>query len=102
MTNTPRPTATPDLSKDVYLELGTKGKKVETLQRRLIELGWLEGSVTGRYDEVTEAAVSAFQKKAKLWVDGKAGPDTLKNCIPPVRRGARIRLPASGNAGAWQ
>ncbi len=78
VTNTPRPTATPDLSKDVYLELNTKGKKVETLQRRLIELGWLEGSVTGRYDETTEAAVSAFQKKAKLWVDGKAGPDTLK------------------------
>ena len=78
VTNTPRPTATPDLSKDIYLELGSKGKKVETLQRRLIELGWMSGSVTGNYDELTEAAVSAFQKKAKLWVDGKAGPDTLK------------------------
>lgn len=78
VTNTPRATATPDLSKDIYLELGSKGKKVETLQRRLIELGWLSGNVTGNYDETTEAAVSAFQKKAKLWVDGKAGPDTLK------------------------
>ena len=78
VTNTPRPTATPDLTKDIYLERGSKGKKVETLQRRLIELGWLSGSVTGNYDETTEAAVSAFQKKAKLWVDGKAGPDTLK------------------------
>ncbi|MBR5960568.1 MAG: peptidoglycan-binding protein [Clostridia bacterium] len=78
VTNTPRPTSTPDLTKDIYLERGSKGKKVETLQRRLIELGWLSGSVTGNYDETTEAAVSAFQKKAKLWVDGKAGPDTLK------------------------
>ncbi len=78
VTNTPKPTATPDLTKDIYLELGSRGKKVETLQRRLIELGWLSGSVTGNYDETTEAAVSAFQKKAKLWVDGKAGPDTLK------------------------
>ena len=34
--------------------------------------------MTGNYDETTEAAVNAFQKKAKLWVDGKAGPDTLK------------------------
>ncbi|MBR6442672.1 MAG: peptidoglycan-binding protein, partial [Clostridia bacterium] len=78
VTNTPKPTATPDLTKDIYLERGSKGKKVETMQRRLIELGWLSGSVTGNYDETTEAAVSAFQKKAKLWVDGKAGPDTLK------------------------
>ena len=73
-----RPIVTPDLSRDVYLQLGTWSKKVETMQRRLIELGWLEGSVTGIYDEVTEAAVSAFQKEAELWVDGIASPDTLK------------------------
>ena len=78
-TNTPRPTATPNLSKDYYLNIGSKGKKVETLQRRLIELGWLSGSVTGRYDEATAAAVSAFQRKTKgLWEDGIAGPDTLQ------------------------
>ena len=78
-TNTPRPTATPNLSKDYYLDLGAKGKKVETLQRRLIELGWLSGRVTGTYDEETKAAVMAFQNKTKdLWEDGIAGPDTLR------------------------
>ena len=78
-TNTPRPTATPNLSKDYYLDIGAKGKKVETLQRRLIELGWLSGRVTGRYDEATAAAVMAFQRKTKgLWEDGIAGPDTLQ------------------------
>ena len=78
-TNTPKPTATPNLEKDYYLTVGSKGKKVETLQRRLIELGWLSGSVTGTYDELTAAAVSAFQKKTKdLWEDGIAGPDTLR------------------------
>ena len=78
-TNTPRPTATPNLSKDYYLDIGAKGKKVETLQRRLIELGWLSGRVTGKYDEATQAAVLAFQKKTKgLWEDGIAGPDTLQ------------------------
>ena len=52
---------------------------METLQRRLIELGWLSGSVTGTYDERTAAAVSAFQKKTSgLWEDGIAGPDTLR------------------------
>ena len=79
VTNTPKPTATPNLEKDYYLTIGSKGKKVETLQKRLIELGWLSGSVTGTYDETTAAAVSAFQKKTKdLWEDGIAGPDTLK------------------------
>ena len=78
-TATPRPTATPNLSKDYYLTVGSKGKKVETLQRRLIELGWLTGRVTGTYDDQTAAAVSAFQKKTSgLWEDGIAGPDTLK------------------------
>ena len=78
-TNTPKPTATPNLEKDYYLTVGSKGKKVETLQRRLIELGWLSGSVTGTYDDQTAAAVSAFQKKTKdLWEDGIAGPDTLR------------------------
>ncbi|MCR5566950.1 MAG: peptidoglycan-binding protein [Clostridiales bacterium] len=72
-------TATPNLEKEYYLNIGSKGSKVETLQRRLIELGWLDGKVTGTYDEQTAAAVSAFQKKTKgLWEDGVAGPDTLK------------------------
>ena len=79
VTNTPRPTATPNLEKDYYLTIGSKGKKVETLQRRLVELGWMSGRVTGTYDEETAAAVSAFQKKTSgLWEDGIAGPDTLR------------------------
>lgn len=79
VTNTPRPTATPNLEKDYYLTIGSKGKKVETLQRRLVELGWMSGKVTGTYNEETAAAVSAFQKKTPgLWEDGIAGPDTLR------------------------
>ena len=78
-TATPRPTATPDLSRDYYLTLGSRGNKVTTLQRRLIELGWLSGKVTGEYDAATQAAVTAFQAKTKgLWEDGIAGPDTLR------------------------
>ena len=79
VTATPRPTATPNLTRDYYLTIGSKGKKVETLQRRLVELGWLTGKVTGTYDDATAAAVSAFQRKTSgLWEDGIAGPDTLK------------------------
>ena len=78
-TPTPKPTATPNLSKDYYLTNGSTGKHVETLQRRLIELGWLDGKVTGTYDDATEQAVRAFQRKtSKLWEDGIAGPETLR------------------------
>ncbi|MBR2823827.1 MAG: peptidoglycan-binding protein [Clostridia bacterium] len=78
VTNTPRPTATPNLSKEYYLQAGASGKRVRTLQNRLIQLGYLGGKATGEYDEATEAAVRAFQKKTKgLWEDGVAGPDTL-------------------------
>ena len=66
------------ISKDTYLDSGKKGKDVKTLQNRLIELGWLSGSASGTYDEATEAAVISFQKKAKLWADGKAGPKTIE------------------------
>ena len=79
VTNTPKATATPNLEKDYYLQNGSKGKKVETLQRRLIELGWMTGSVTGTYDDRTQTAVEAFQQKTKdLWADGIAGPETLR------------------------
>lgn len=77
-TPTPRPTATPNLSKDYYLSAGASGAKVKTMQNRLIELGWLQGKATGDFDAATEAAVKAFQKKAGVWSDGVAGPDTLK------------------------
>ncbi len=79
VTAKPRATATPDLSKEYYLQLGSKGKRVTTLQNRLISLGWLGGKATGTYDEATELAVRAFQRKTSgLWEDGVAGPGTLQ------------------------
>lgn len=74
-TPTPRATSVPDT--DDYLEVGQSGSKVRTLQNRLIELGWMDGSADGSYAGATEYAVKAFQKKHGLWEDGKAGPDTL-------------------------
>ena len=94
---TPKPTATPNLQKDYYLRLGSSGKKVETLQRRLIELGWLGGKVTGEFDAATEAAVRAFQEKTKgIWTDGIAGPDTLRALYSSSA--ARSKSPAATNS----
>jgi len=59
-----------------FLAPGNSGNRVTALQRRLIELGYLSGSASGRYDEATEQAVRAFQARNGQWVDGLAGPDT--------------------------
>ncbi len=96
-TATPRPTATPNLQKDYYLRLGTTGSKVETLQRRLIELGWLSGKVTGNFDAATEAAVIAFQDRTSgIYTDGVAGPDTLRALYSS--KAARSSKPAAVNS----
>ena len=96
-TATPRATATPNLSKNYYLRLGTTGAKVQTLQRRLIELGWLSGKVTGNFDEATETAVKAFQTRtAGIYTDGVAGPDTLRALYSA--NAARTKTAAATNA----
>lgn len=79
-TPTAKATATPKAEDlDYYLKLGSSGSKVKTLQNRLIELGWLEGTADGEYGNATEYAVKAFQARySSLWKDGIAGPDTLK------------------------
>ena len=96
-TATPRATATPNLQKEYYLRLGSSGAKVETLQRRLIELGWLSGKVTGNFDAATEAAVIAFQDRMTgLWSDGVAGPETLRALYSSSA--ARTSKPAAVNS----
>ncbi len=58
---------------------GTRGTDVDSLQRKLRELGYLS-KVTGYYGKETEKAVKDFQKRNKLTVDGKTGEQTL-DCI---------------------
>ena len=75
VTATPRPTSTPRTN--LYLSLGSKSDHVKTLQKRLMELGYLSGVASNSYNGPTEYAVKAFQKRAGLWDDGTAGPETL-------------------------
>lgn len=75
---TPRPTATPSYSENTYLRQGDSGKQVTQMQEKLITLGYLAGSASGKFDKVTEAGVVAFQKRNCSYADGIAGPDTLK------------------------
>ncbi len=76
ITATPRPTSTPRTN--IYLQSGSSGDNVRKLQNKLIELGYLGGTATGRYSGATIYAVKAFQRRNGLYDDGKAGPQTLE------------------------
>ncbi len=56
---------------------GDRGENVRTLQRRLIELGYLQDAADGIFGRNTKRAVERFQNYNNLTVDGVAGRNTL-------------------------
>jgi len=71
-----------DEAKKYTLLEGTRGTDVDSFQRRLRELGYLD-KVTGYYGTETIEAVKAFQKRNGLSVDGKAGEYTFDLIYSP-------------------
>ena len=59
-----------------YLTVGDKGDAVKTLQTKLNKVGY-KLVVDGEYGSATKAAVTSFQKKYSLEVDGIAGKNTI-------------------------
>jgi hypothetical protein len=59
------------------LAAGSTGDDVRKLQGGLTLLGFPAGAADGDFGRSTENAVAAFQKKQKLFVDGKAGTLTI-------------------------
>lgn len=51
---------------------------VKSMQKRLIELGYMSGTADGDFGTTTKNALIAFQKNAGLTADGIAGATTLK------------------------
>lgn len=62
---------------DQILRRGMKHAQVETLQYLLREAGY-KLELDGDFGRSTELAVRDFQKKNKLKVDGRAGPQTVE------------------------
>ncbi len=61
---------------------GDDGEAVRDIQDRLAALGFDIGKdVTGSFGAGTYAAISAFQAKRGLWVDGIVGPDTWRALV---------------------
>ena len=61
----------------IAMQQGDAGYQVEELQAALIDLGYLEGAISGTYDAKTTAAVKKLQKASGLKADGIAGAKTL-------------------------
>lgn len=57
------------------MQIGSHGSGVVTLQKRLAARGWAI-KVDGNYGPGTAAVVAAFQKQARMKVDGDTGPLT--------------------------
>lgn len=64
-------------TENVYLSSGSSGANVTQMQNRLIDLGYLAGSASGKVCDITEQAIIAFQQRNGLDSDGIAGPGTL-------------------------
>ena len=78
-TATAQPTATakPGYTASGAMTIGATGEAVRSMQKRLVELGYLK-SADGVFGEKTAAAVKRFQKAAGLTADGIVGNATLK------------------------
>ncbi len=57
--------------------VGDTGDAVRKVQKRLIALGYLDGSADGSYGNMTKNAVKAFQQKNGLKVTGNVNSTTL-------------------------
>lgn len=88
---TPEPTPEPSYTSDGMppqpfrrLKKGSEGEDVYWLQRKLKELGYYTGTVTGAYYNGTAAAVKAYQKEHGLRADGVAGTNTLEKLYEEI------------------
>jgi len=82
----------PDAQTYLLLE-GTKGDDVDSLQRQLVDLGYLK-KATGYYGTETVAAVKEFQSRNNLAVDGKTGPITLDAIYSPNAKPSKEKVQA--------
>ncbi len=63
---------------DAEIRADQRGQSVACLQRRLAELGFYQGSITGLHDGASQEALRRYQRATPpLRVDGIGGPRTL-------------------------
>ncbi len=66
------------------LRPGDQGDAVIALRNRLVAMGYLDRSVSGRYDPAMQSAVQRAQEAFGLPADGVAGEDTIRALNTPA------------------
>lgn len=80
-----------------YLREGVQHGKIEELQARLMELGFMDNDEpTDYFGNMTKAAVLSFQRQNELAMDGIVGPSTWEAIMNPD---AKYYAVAKGVAG---
>ncbi len=82
-----------DQAQKYMLLEGTSGSDVDSLQRQLIDLGYLN-KATGYYGDETKAAVEEFQSRNGLSSDGMTGPITLDLLYSPDAKPSKTKVQA--------
>lgn len=72
------------------MKLGSRGKRIEQLNRRLAELGLLSEDWGSDFSEATERAVRTYQESAGIAVDGVVDEVTRFNLNLSVRDKLRL------------
>ncbi len=95
---TPEPTATPE-PEPVYLALEPESTHADVakLQQRLMELHYMDNDEpTEYYGQMTQQAVTYFQRKHELTMDGAAGPVTQDLLFSDAAKPYSVTLGAEG------
>lgn len=67
------------------LKKGDRGKRVGTMTKRLVYLGWLDHDPTGNFDERVHDALASFQRHYGQHADGVYGYQTNHQLLIAVR-----------------
>jgi len=81
------------------LRMGSTGGDVSDLQARLLELGYYDGAIDGKYAAGTQSAVMEFQSRNGLVPDGIAGRQTQDLVYSSAAQAKYIS--ASGTSGGY-
>ena len=97
-TGSPEPTQEPTPTPDPTLKKGDQNERVQQLQERLMELGYLDiDETTQLYGPATEYAVELFQRQHALEQDGIAGPQILELIYSQEAKHYTLLQGTSGN-----
>lgn len=83
-----KPGATPTETDLAWLERGSKGAAVKTMQYMMTARGYAL-TVDGDFGSVTETKVRAFQKSRDITVDGVVGPVTWSKLLYSLEKGSK-------------